>query len=178
MKALVIYESMYGNTRDIAEAIAAGLASAMEVETCEVGHAPQSVPADTGLLVVGAPTHQFGMSRASSREQAAHRESRTVISSRIGVREWLDRLPVSPGGVQTASFSTVLDRPRFLRYFGSAGSRIDKRLSRLGYQSVVPSEVFWVAGSTGPLLAGELDRARRWGAELASQISVEAAQPA
>ncbi|WP_353744571.1 flavodoxin domain-containing protein, partial [Thermocrispum sp.] len=51
MHALVVYESMYGNTKAIAEAIARGLASAAQVDLVEVGSAPSTVDAD--VLVVG-----------------------------------------------------------------------------------------------------------------------------
>ena len=55
MRALVVYESMYGNTRDVAKAVADGLATRMPVQLTEVGTAPTVLGDDIGLLVVGAP---------------------------------------------------------------------------------------------------------------------------
>src|SRR5690606_14826892 len=70
MRALVAFESMFGNTGLIAEAIADGLARHGEVETAEVGTAPVLLPAEVDLLVVGGPTHAFGMSRPGTRSSA------------------------------------------------------------------------------------------------------------
>ncbi|MEX1126227.1 MAG: flavodoxin, partial [Acidimicrobiia bacterium] len=70
MKALVVYESMFGNTKLIAEAVAGGLTRHLDVETVEVGQKPVFGPG-VDLVVVGGPTHAFGMTRASTRKSAA-----------------------------------------------------------------------------------------------------------
>src|SRR4029079_18384580 len=83
MRALVVYESMYGNTKQNAAAVADGLATRMPVQLTEVGAAPTVLADDIGLLVVGGPTHAHGMSKAESRESAAERvtaEEPPVIS--------------------------------------------------------------------------------------------------
>ncbi len=69
MDALVVVESVFGNTRAVAEAIAAGLADRMTVRVVDVADAPTAV---TGLdlLVVGGPTHAFGMSWSATRRSA------------------------------------------------------------------------------------------------------------
>jgi flavodoxin len=67
MHAIVVYESMFGNTQRVAEAVAAGIAAHMTVELIEVGAAPTQIGEDVGLLVVGGPTHAFGLSRQSTR---------------------------------------------------------------------------------------------------------------
>ncbi|HVM19426.1 MAG TPA: flavodoxin domain-containing protein, partial [Egibacteraceae bacterium] len=89
MRAVVVYESMYGNTKWIAESIAEGIRVHLPVEVIEVGSAPAEVAADIGLLVVGGPTHAFGLSRPSTRHDAAQRKGGSVVSDRIGLREWL-----------------------------------------------------------------------------------------
>ena len=73
MRALVMYESMFGNTRDIANALAGGMSAHLEVEVVEVSAAPATVGDDVDLLVVGGPTHAHGMSNPGSR---ASRESK------------------------------------------------------------------------------------------------------
>jgi len=60
--ALIVYESMYGGTRQVAEAIADGLSASTRCTVTEVGDAPTVVGPDVDLLVIGAPTHAFGMS--------------------------------------------------------------------------------------------------------------------
>src|SRR3954449_12667465 len=69
MRALVVYESMYGNTKEIATAIADGLSTRMPVQLTEVGAAPTVIADDIALLVVGAPTHGHGMSKDASRNR-------------------------------------------------------------------------------------------------------------
>ncbi len=176
MRALVIYESMYGNTQAIAEAIAAGLAEAdVEVTTCEVSEAPTTL-GDLDLVVAGGPTHALGMSRASTREDAAAKGHEPVISRVIGLREWIDALePVQPTArVAVATFDTRVRHPRVP---GSAARAARKHLRQHGYRAVDPATTFWVDGMEGPLLDGEEDRARRWGADLAVGIRTHEASP-
>jgi flavodoxin len=65
MRAVVVYESMYGNTHLVADAIGAGLSTAFDVTVVPVSQASRAVMADAGLVVVGGPTHAHGMSRAA-----------------------------------------------------------------------------------------------------------------
>lgn len=172
MHALVIYESMFGNTQAVAEQIGAGIADLAEVEVLEVGDAPSQPPSDVTLLVVGGPTHAFGMSRAATRREAAKLASVPLVSRGIGIREWLDSLEHAAALVVAASFDTHVDAPRLLRNAGSAAGPIRRRLIRRGYECVPETEHFWVADSLGPLRDGELERARAWGREL-SRIAAE-----
>lgn len=70
-RALVVYESLFGDARTIARSIADGLSDQMGVETIDVGHAPAVIGPGVTLLVVGGPTHQTGMTKPASRRQAA-----------------------------------------------------------------------------------------------------------
>ena len=158
-RVLVIYESMFGNTQRIAEAIADGLAT----EAVEVGSAPSRIPEDVELVVAGGPTHAFGMSRESTREDAA---KQGPLVSRTGVREWLDALEKPSHRVQVATFDTHLDHPAVIARMGSAAHPLERRLRRLGMERAVRPEHFWVQDTTGPLREGEIERARQWGREL------------
>ncbi len=76
MTALVVYESMYGSTKAIAEAIGEGLAPVGPVRVLEISAlaaAPggRTISPQIDLLVVGAPTHAFGLSRPNTRQDAA-----------------------------------------------------------------------------------------------------------
>jgi hypothetical protein len=177
MKTLIIYESMYGNTRDVANAIAEGFAEFGEVETVEVGHANDFVEVGVDLLVVGAPTHQFGLSRFSSRAQAARDARGQLVSSGIGVREWLDRVARPREGLSALAFDTLMAKPAFLKYMGRASRKIAKRLQRMNCTLVRPAESFWVESGTGPLAAGELERARDWARQTGAQIAERKAVP-
>lgn len=163
MRAQVVFESMFGNTRDIAQAVADGLgADGAQVDLLEVGTAPEVVDPDVGLLVVGGPTQAFGMSRPGTRADAAKQATQPLVSPGIGVREWLERLQPVPG-VAAATFDT---RIKGTRVPGSAARGAHKRLHRLGFPMVAPAETFFVTATRGPLEPGEIDRAHAWGAEL------------
>ena len=166
MKAIVVYESIYGNTRAIAEAIAEGL-----------GGAPAVSPADAAqadLLVVGGPTHIHGVATPRSRRAALDAPGGATAAAATpepGLRDWLAKLSRADHA-RAAAFDTRLDKPEWLT--GAASHGIAKRLRRHGY-TVVDTSSFLVAGNEGPLLDGELERARRWGTELAAAFPVPAA---
>lgn len=163
MSTVVVYESMFGNTRDIAEAIARGLETGGPVEIREVGDV-HDLPADTDLLVVGGPTHAFSMSRVSTRADAADKpHDGQLVSTRTGIREWIGALPTPDHPVAVATFDTRVRHPRLP---GSAAKAARKALAVRGYRPVTAPATFDVDGTTGPLLPGELERAEAWGAQL------------
>lgn len=168
MNALVVFESMFGNTGLIAEAIADGLAVRLDVEKVEVGRAPEHIPPQVDLVVVGGPTHAFSMSRPGTRSKAADETDAPLVSPRIGVREWLAKLSKSNGRVSSATFDTRVDKPRVP---GSAAAAAAKRLRRLGFRQVADPESFFVVGMSGPLLPAEYERAHRWGESLATNLT-------
>lgn len=157
MKALVVYESMFGNTASIADAIASGMRAHADVTCVDVSTMPSAAGMD--LIVVGGPTHAFGMSRSSTREDAARQGASRAGTVEVGLRDWLDRSPALTG-LAAAAFDTKIDKP-FLP--GSAAHKANRRLGRLGCRLVAAPESFRVAGTTGPLRPGERERAERWG---------------
>lgn len=161
-RAIVVYESMFGNTKAVAESVAAGLREHVPVDVVEVSAAPTRVAGDVDLLVVGGPTHAFSMSRADSRRAAGDEATQGLASTGTGLREWLERLQYAEG-VRTAAFDTRMKKA-FLP--GSAARAAQKRLVRRGFRSLAEAESFWVEGMQGPLRGGELDRARAWGERL------------
>jgi len=168
MGALVVYESMFGNTQTIARAIAVGLSAHTKVKLAEVGTAPTTIDPSVELVVVGGPTHAFGMSRPGTREGAAKQAERPLVSPGIGLREWLDQLQGGKG-VAAAAFDTRINKPRWMT--GSAARGFDKHLRTLGFHPVAPPASFLVAGTPGPLLDGEAQRARQLGAELGATLA-------
>ncbi len=165
MSTLVVYESMFGNTRDVAQAIALGLGDASAVEVREVGSVGE-LPTDLDLLVVGGPTHAFSMSRESTRADAATKPHEgDIISTTIGLREWIQALPAPTHPVSVATFDTRVRHPRLP---GSAAKAASKALKARGYLVVSAPETFDVDGMTGPLYPGETARATAWGASLRS----------
>lgn len=168
MRVLVVYESMFGNTEQIAHAVAAGLAEEMEVAVAAVHEAPIEPAADVGLLVVGGPTHAFSMSRSTTRADALKQGARQGDGG-IGLRDWLEGLPPQAPGRPVATFDTRVAKVR--RLPGSAAKAAMKAVRRRGYEPAARPESFWVDDTAGPLLTGELDRARAWGANVAAAVT-------
>ncbi|TWD72008.1 flavodoxin [Kribbella amoyensis] len=162
-RALVVYESMFGNTQRIAAAIGEGLRPAFETEVLAVGQTPRTLPGDVRLLVVGGPTHAFGMSRPSTRDQAAA-QGPMVMPATTGVREWLEMLGPRRTETVAATFDTRVNKVR--RLPGSAARAAARRLRHQEYEVIAAPASFYVGDMTGPLDEGEVDRARKWGEQL------------
>jgi Flavodoxin domain len=169
MNAVVAYESIYGNTRQIAEAVAAGLEPLGEVQVISVNHGESGAADSADVLIVGGPTHMHGLATSMSRRQAAQaaEEEEDVrvepgAADGPGLRKWLSQQ--SGNGRPAAAFDTRLDRSPLLT--GAAARGIAKRLRRRGYEVIADPESFLVEDSEGPPAEGELDRARAWAESL------------
>ena len=178
MQAVVAYESIYGNTRQVAEAIAAGLEPLGEVEVISVNHGEAGAADAADVLIAGGPTHMHGLATSMSRKQAAEaaEEEEDVgvepgAADGPGLRRWLSER--SGDGRSAAAFDTRLDSSAVLT--GAAARGIAKRLRRRGFEVVADPESFLVEDSEGPLAEGELDRARAWGESLAERLSPRSA---
>ena len=165
-RALVIFESMFGNTRTIAQAIADGLSSRFTTDLTEVSSAPALIPKNVSLLVIGGPTHAFGLTRPRTRRDAASQADGPLVSPAGGLREWFDATEPPPSGLDAAAFDTRIDTPRVP---GSAARGAEKRLRRLRFRVVASAESFYVRGTTGPLMPGEVERARAWAEQVAAR---------
>jgi len=152
----VVFESMFGNTQVIARAVAEGLwLQGMSVDIEEVGAAPTVIGHDVDLLVVGGPTHAFGLSRQGTRRSAAQQPGRAVVSAGMGLREWLGTVRGSSASVAAAAFDTRIKKPRLP---GSAARAAEKRLRRLGFRILATATSFHVAGTLVP----RRGRGQRW----------------
>ena len=167
MRALVIYESMFGNTEAVARAVADGLAEMHDVDLREVSQAPTAVIAPIDLIVVGGPTHAFSLSRPATRA-SAREQGGTHGNKELGIREWLGQLRRGSHSELVAVFDTRIAKAR--RLPGSAAMKAAKLTSHLGYASA-GRHSFYVTDTSGPLLPGELERARAWGTQLAVEMS-------
>ena len=83
MDTLIVVESMFGNTRKVADAVMLGVSTGLPAESditvLDVGQAPQRLAPEIGFLVVGAPTHAFGMSRPSTRKSAVDQGAKATV---------------------------------------------------------------------------------------------------
>jgi flavodoxin len=153
MNALVLYESRFGNTERIAEAVALALQEAVPTRLAAVEEVTDCAETLHGvdLLVVGGPTHAHGISE----------QLRAVLEC-LGEH--------SLDGIRVAAFDTRISGPRLVT--GSAAVRLARLLRRRGGWLVVPPANFIVEGREGPLGRGEAEHARVWTAEVLRAVGV------
>jgi flavodoxin I len=144
MKTLVVYDSVYGNTGEIAKAI--GEAIAGDVEVLRASQVSPSQLKTFDLLFVGAPTHG---GRPTEPMQELLQQVRAPDLE----------------GVNVAAFDTRLTA-RWVRIFGYAAGRIASKLEEMGATLVGSPEGFFVKGTKGPLKEGELERAADWARDI------------
>ena len=159
MKALVVYDSEFGNTERLTRAIAAELGKGATVEVVSAETAELEL-AGVDLLVVGGPTQMHG------------------VSPRM--RALLDSLPPHElQDIAAAAFDTRAHGMKLLT--GSAAEGIAHRLERHGAWLLLPPESFLVQAKEGPLAEGELERATDWAtavlAEAQARMPALAANP-
>lgn len=158
MKTLVVYDSQFGNTQRVAQAISEVFAHSHEAVVLHVNDVKTEHLQNLDLLIVGSPTQRFNPT--------------------AGTTSFLKNLPAgSLEGVQVAAFDTRLTVEEiesvrvlafFVRIFGYAAKPIADRLQKKGGKLVLPAEGFYVDGMEGPLVEGELERARDWANQLKS----------
>ena len=172
-KIVVVYESMYGNTHLIADAIGKGFGQATTAEIVVVPVAEAEQHLDRAdLIVVGGPTHAHGMSRETTRQAAVDtaRNSQGKISADRdaegpGLRDWFEHLSTVPA--RAAAFDTRFRAPAVLT--GRASKRIGRELVLHGCTLIADPESFLVT-KDNHLEPDEEERARAWGAQLAARM--------
>ena len=161
MKILIVYDSAFGNTEEIAIAIgeALGLKKYIDViKAFEVTSEHYKRIKYLNLLIVGSPTQKF--------------------SPIGGINSFIKNIPKnSLKGVKVAAFDTrftenEIEKIRilafFVKIFGYAAKKIADKLIKKGGMLIAPPEGFFVQDTEGPLLDGELERARRWAKQIGS----------
>jgi flavorubredoxin len=176
MKVIVIFESMFGNTKILAQDVRDGLADAgADVAVVGVVDAAGTELVGCDLVVLAAPTHALSLSRPQTRADAVKKGADPDCAS-TGIREWLDNLGETLPATSVHPPVAVLDtRVRKARHWsGSAAKRAARTLRKDGFQ-VVEQMSFYVEGVTGPVTSGEHLRARMWGRHLAEMVPHPAA---
>ena len=152
MKAMVVYDSVFGNTGQIAQSIGNAFNFQEDVETVQVSNMQPEQLTGLGLLIVGSPTQKFRPTEATTNLLKGIPEN--------GLK-----------GVKVAAFDTRFTMseieesrvlPFFVRLFGYAAKPISDRLEKKGGEVVIPPEGFYVEGIEGPLKEGELERPADW----------------
>jgi flavodoxin len=153
MKTLVIYDSAFGNTEQIAQAVGNGISG--DVNVLRVSDVKPDQFPGVELLIIGSPTQRFRPTP--------------------GISNMLSAVPLNGlKGIKVAAFDTRLTMSEinktpvlafFVRLSGDsayAAKHIANQLKKKGGQLVAPPEGFFVEGMKGPLVQGELERARDW----------------
>ena len=155
MKVLIIYDSFFGNTEQIAQAIGSALGSQEEVEILRVSHVKPEQLTGLNLIIVGSPTRGFRPTPA--------------------INKLLESIPKHGlKGVKVAAFDTRISMddidsrilPPLVRVFGYAAKPIADKLKKKEGELAIPPEGFFVEGTEGPLKVGELERAADWAKQI------------
>jgi hypothetical protein len=166
-RALIVYESMFGNTWKVAAAIRDGLGTVIDTDLVRVDRAPAEIAPEVRLLVVGGPTHTFSMSRPSTRADAVNHGD-LVMPVDTGIREWLGTLQDRTTPTVSATFDTRVSKVR--RLPGSAARSAARLLRHRDFRALAAPATFYVDDTTGPIDEQELARARQWGEELGREL--------
>jgi len=172
MKAIVVYESLWGNTAAIARAVAEGLGPDSRALTTDEATGPALTEAD--VIVAGAPVIGFSLANDKARDNIAKSEIGAPTppdTSHPSMRAWLAELPA--GHKPVATFETRI----WWSLRGATGT-MERGFRKAGYRTIAKGEKFIVEGKYGPLREGEVDRAREWGQELALAAEQSQAAPA
>jgi flavodoxin len=155
VNSIVIYTSHFGNTKQVAEAIADGLRTRGTAQVFSVDEVSRGLPPETDLVVIGGPTEAHKMTGPM-----AH---------------FFEHLaPDTLRDMAAAAFDTRLRWPRWVS--GSAGAGIEKKLEAAGARVIAPVESFFIKGAMGTggsssaqLEDGELEHAKTWATSLAER---------
>jgi flavodoxin len=159
MKALIIYDSAFGNTEQIAQAIGNALGPPVDVDIVRVSEVKPDQFIGLRLLIIGSPTQRF-------------RPTAPISNLLKGISN------NSLKGVKIAAFDTRLTENEinetlilafFVRIFGYAAKPIADQLKKKGGKLIIASEGFFVEGMKGPLIKGELERAANWAVQISKK---------
>jgi flavodoxin len=150
MNALVIHFSMFGNTKQVAEAVAESLESEGAVRVMPVDQLSVADLDEVDLVVMGSPTHRMNLPQA--------------------LRPVFDALPPRAlRDTRVAAYDTSYKMSWWLARF-TAARKLDRKLRKLGGKRVVPPETFHVTGREGPLCDGEIERAKVWSESILERL--------
>ncbi|MFH0768744.1 MAG: flavodoxin family protein [Chloroflexota bacterium] len=140
MRALIVYDSVYGNTEKIAKTIGGAITG--EARVLRVDEANPAELESIDLLIVGSPTQGGRQTKA--------------------IQEFFSKIPANAlKNINVASFDTRL-KTKLVKVFGYAAGRVADGLKDRGGNLIAPTEGFFVKSTKGPLLEGELERAADW----------------
>ncbi|NCC12643.1 MAG: flavodoxin family protein [Spirochaetia bacterium] len=152
MKILMVYDTMFGNTERIAQAMVDATGDQHQAELVRVQDVTIEQLQACDILVIGSPTHGFRptpdissrLKRLSSEVPAANFRY-AVFDTRSDIDQ-----------IESKILSSMV------RLFGYAAESMDKTMARRGFKRAEAPVGFIVHGKEGPLKDGEIDRATAW----------------
>lgn len=155
MNVLIIYDSVFGHTEQIALAMGKAFDEYNNVRIVKATEMKEGILSELDLLIIGSPTHGGRYTEA--------------------VQDFLKKISkLSTSSVRVAAFDTRTSSTGFLakieQFFGHAAVRIANNLKKQDKVLITEPEGFIVNGRKGPLREGELDRAESWAKEIADKI--------
>ncbi|GAP09222.1 flavodoxins [Bellilinea caldifistulae] len=157
MQILIVYDSFFGNTEQIARQIGEALDKTHKVETVRAGDATAEMTTAAELLIVGSPTRGFRPSEDTARFLDLFGRG-SLDGKKVAAFD--TRIPVET--IQSGLLRFIVNKG------GYAAPAIAKKLERSGARLIAPPEGFFVNGTEGPLKEGELERAAAWARSLIS----------
>ena len=160
LKTVIVFDSVFGNTAKIAQAIGTCVNEGDNAEKIHIGEVTSEKLQGVGLLIVGSPTRQFRPTEAITNFL------KTLSKNQLA-------------GINVAAFDTRIDLETIesgaLRFIvdkgGYAARYIAKELTARGGKLVAPAVGFLVTGEEGPLKDGELERAADWAKHIQEIVS-------
>jgi flavodoxin I len=156
LKALVIYDSVFGNTEKIAQAVARGLSGAHETQCVRAGSVSLAQIQAADIVIMCSPTRSFAATPATT---SVLESIPTAALQGKKVAAFDTRILMT--GVKGLLFRKIIDKG------GYAAPIIASALVQKDGTLACPAEGFFVKGEEGPLVNGELERAVEWGKKLA-----------
>ena len=153
MKILIVYDSLFGNTQKIAEAIGTKFSLVHESKVVKVKSVSSNMLENIDLLIIGSPTH--GGRPTDPIKQLLHSFSQDILVNR--------KVATFDTSFPTKNMGFFINK--IVKFFGNAAYRLSNELTKKGAQ-VIDSKVFYVLGKEGPLQEGEVERAQNWVNEL------------
>jgi flavodoxin I len=169
MKALIVYDSVYGNTEKIALAIYEALGKGEEIAIFRVGEVKPEQFVGLDLLLIGSPTQRFRSMPAISSllngipSNALKGVKVTAFDTRMTQKE-INETPV------LAFFVKLSGRSAY------AAKSMGDMLKKKGGELITSPEGFYVDGMEGPLVQGELERAAKWAEKIRAEIQISSPQ--
>ena len=158
MKVFIIYDSLFGNTEEIANAIGEAFSHFHNTIVLKAEKADPTNLEESDMLIIGSPTHGGWFTEP--------------------IKKFIASLPAEVlQNIKTATFDTSLPTSNMgfvmnhlAKLFGNAAPRIAKKLNKKGL-NVLDSKIFYVLGKEGPLQDGEIEKARKWADQLNNLVS-------